>query len=121
MPWIAGQDGPRLDEVCERFGMTRKQLLDDLQIIPLVGLPPYTPDTLIEVTIEGDRVWLRFADVFARPLRLTPEQRGPLVLRELHRERHVGRRAVLLRGDLLGGGDGVGIGVGDGGGGFHDP
>jgi proteasome accessory factor C len=79
VPWIAAHDGPRIDEVCERFGMTRKQLLDDLQIIPLVGLPPYTPDTLIEVTIEGDRVWLRFADVFARPLRLTPEQGLALV------------------------------------------
>jgi proteasome accessory factor C len=79
VPWIASQDGPRIDEVCERFGMTRKQLLDDLQIIPLVGLPPYTPDTLIDVTIEGDRVWLRFADVFARPLRLTPEQGLALV------------------------------------------
>jgi proteasome accessory factor C len=79
VPWIAAHNGPRLDEVYERFGMTRKQLLDDLQIIPLVGLPPYTPDTLIEVTIEGDRVWLRFADVFARPLRLTPEQGLALV------------------------------------------
>ena len=45
----------------------------------LVGVPPYTPDTLIEVTIEGDRVWLRFADVFARPLHLTPEQGLALV------------------------------------------
>ena len=44
-----------------------------------VGVPPYTPDTLIEVTIEGDRVWLRFADVFARPLHLTPEQGLALV------------------------------------------
>jgi len=79
VPWIAAHDGPRLDEVCERFGLTRRQLLDDLQIIPLVGLPPYTPDTLIDVTIEGDRVWLRFADVFARPLRLTPEQGLALV------------------------------------------
>jgi proteasome accessory factor C len=79
VPWIAGHDGPRIAEVCERFGLTRKQLLDDLQVVPLVGLPPYTPDTLIDVTIEGDRVWLRFADVFARPLRLTPEQGLALV------------------------------------------
>ena len=42
-------------------------------------MPPYTPDTLIEVTIEGDRVWLRFADVFAKPLHLTPEQAVALV------------------------------------------
>lgn len=79
LPWIASHDGPRLDEVCRRFGLGRKQLLDDLEIVPLVGLPPYTPDTMIEVTIEGDRVWLRFADVFARPLRLTPEQGLALV------------------------------------------
>ena len=29
VPWIAAHDGPRLDEVCERFGMTRKQLAAD--------------------------------------------------------------------------------------------
>ena len=40
----------------------------------LVGLPPYTPDALIDVVQEGDRVWIHFADVFAAPQRLTPEQ-----------------------------------------------
>jgi proteasome accessory factor C len=79
IPWIAAQDGPTLDEVCARFGIPRRKLEDDLAILTLVGVPPYTPDTLIEVTIEGDRVWLRFADVFARPLHLTPEQGLALV------------------------------------------
>jgi proteasome accessory factor C len=40
----------------------------------LVGLPPYTPDALIDVVQEGDRVWVHFADVFDAPQRLTPEQ-----------------------------------------------
>jgi predicted DNA-binding transcriptional regulator YafY len=79
IPWIAAQDGPTLDEVCARFGIPRRKLEDDLAVLTLVGIPPYTPDTLIEVTIEGDRVWLRFADVFARPLHLTPEQGLALV------------------------------------------
>jgi proteasome accessory factor C len=79
IPWIAAHDGPTLDEVCARFGLSRRKLEDDLAILTLVGVPPYTPDTLIEVTIEGDRVWLRFADVFARPLHLTPEQGLALV------------------------------------------
>src|SRR5215510_10638543 len=79
IPWIAAQDGPTLDEVCARFGIPRRKLEDDLAVLTLVGVPPYTPDTLIEVTIEGDRVWLRFADVFARPLHLTPEQGLALV------------------------------------------
>jgi proteasome accessory factor C len=79
VPWIAAQDGPRVSAVCERFGIGRNQLLDDLNVIQFVGLPPYTPDTLIEVVFEGDRVWVRFADVFSRPLRLTPNQALGLV------------------------------------------
>jgi len=79
VPWIAAHDGPRVDDVCARFGLTRSQLLDDLNVVQLVGLPPYTPDTLIEVVFEGDLVWVRFAEVFARPLRLTPDQALALV------------------------------------------
>jgi proteasome accessory factor C len=79
IPWIAAHDGPTLAEISERFGVSRRKLLDDLEVLMMVGVPPYTPDTLIEVTIEGERVWLRFADVFARPLHLTPEQGLALV------------------------------------------
>lgn len=79
IPWIATHDGPTVAEICERFGVSRRKLLDDLEVLMMVGVPPYTPDTLIEVTMEGDRVWLRFADVFARPLHLTPEQGLALV------------------------------------------
>ena len=79
VPWIAAQDGPRVRDVCERFGIGRNQLLDDLNVIQFVGLPPYTPDMLIDVVFEGDRVWVRFADVFSRPLRLTPNQALGLV------------------------------------------
>src|SRR4029453_14832057 len=68
IPWVAPQDGPTLDEVCARFGIPRRKLEDDLAILTLVGVPPYTPDTLIEVTIEGDRGWLRVAGVFAKAL-----------------------------------------------------
>lgn len=74
VPWIAAQDGPTLEEVCTRFGISRDQLAADLDVMWLVGLPPYTPDALIEVVQEGDRVWIHFADVFAQPQRLTPDQ-----------------------------------------------
>jgi len=74
VPWIAAQDGPTLAEVCERFGLTEKELAADLEVMWLVGLPPYTPDALIDVVQEGDRVWIHFADVFDAPQRLTPDQ-----------------------------------------------
>ena len=74
VPWIAAQDGPTLHEVCERFALTEKELAADLEVMWLVGLPPYTPDALIDVVQEGDRVWIHFADVFDAPQRLTPDQ-----------------------------------------------
>jgi proteasome accessory factor C len=74
IPWVASRDGPRVDEVCARFGCTQAELVDDLELLFLCGLHPYTPDVLIEVDIDDGRVWIRYADYFSRPLRLTPAE-----------------------------------------------
>lgn len=74
VPWVAAHDGPTVDEVCARFGLTPEQLEQDLEQLFLCGLYPFTPDTLIEVDVAEGRVWIRFAEVFARPLRLTPAE-----------------------------------------------
>jgi proteasome accessory factor C len=71
VPWVAARDGPRIDEVCRRFRLTERQLLADLELLFLCGVYPFTPDVLIEVDIADNRVWIRFADYFRRPLRLT--------------------------------------------------
>lgn len=74
VPWIAAQDGPTVAEISDHFGITEEQLAADLDVVWFVGLPPYTPDAMIEVVQEGDRVFLRFDEVFAGPQRLTPDQ-----------------------------------------------
>jgi proteasome accessory factor C len=74
VPWIAAHDGPTVDEITSRFGITGAELAADLEVIWLVGVPPYTPDALVDVVQEGDRVWIHFADVFDAPQRLTPDQ-----------------------------------------------
>ena len=74
VPWVAARDGPELEEVCSRFGCTEAELLGDLELLFLCGLHPYTPDVLIDVDIHDGRVWIRYADYFARPLRLTPAE-----------------------------------------------
>ncbi len=79
LPWVAAQDGPTVAEVCARFDVGRPQLLADLELASMVGLHPYTPDELLEVVIEDDRVWVRLALSFERPLRLTPDQGLALV------------------------------------------
>lgn len=79
VPWIASRDGPTIGEICTRFGLTRSELLADLDVVFMVGLYPFTPDELIDVIVEDDRVFIRLADYFARPLRLTPDQALALV------------------------------------------
>src|SRR6185436_7407385 len=49
VPWVIAHPGVRLAEVAGRFGIPERELERDLEVLPLCGLPPYTPDTLIEV------------------------------------------------------------------------
>lgn len=80
VPWIASHDdGVPIDEVCARFDISPKQLTADLEVVFMVGVHPFTPAELIDVVVEDDRVWVRYADYFARPLRLTPAQGLALV------------------------------------------
>ena len=71
VPWVVERDGPLVTEVCERFSCSESELVEDLRLLFLCGLHPYTPDALIDVDIAEGRVWIRYADYFSRPLRLT--------------------------------------------------
>jgi proteasome accessory factor C len=79
VPWVVAQDGPTVKATCERFGISERDLIADLNLLFMCGVYPYTPDALIEVDIDGGRVWVRFADWFRRPLRLTPPEGLALV------------------------------------------
>lgn len=74
VPWIASQDSPRIDEVCERFEITRAELVADLDVVFVVGLYPYTPESLIEVILDEDHVSIDYTNFFERPLRLSKDE-----------------------------------------------
>ena len=79
VPWVADQDGPTVEEVCARFEIRPSELVDELSLVSLVGLPPYTPDELFDVVVTDDRVFVHLSPSFDRSLRLTPEQALTLV------------------------------------------
>ncbi|HEY3810192.1 MAG TPA: WYL domain-containing protein, partial [Acidimicrobiales bacterium] len=79
VPWVAAHDGPPVAEVCHRFGVGEEELLDDLNLLFLCGVYPFTPDVLIDVDVADGRVWIRMADYFRRPLRLSPQEALALV------------------------------------------
>lgn len=71
IPWIVEQGAPSLGDIAERFSITQDQVLADLDVVLLVGVPPYYPDDYIDVVYESDVVSVRLGDHFRRPLRLT--------------------------------------------------
>lgn len=74
VPWVSAQQGPTVEEVCNRFEMTEAELEKDLQMLFLCGLYPFTPDSLIEADIVDSRVWIRFKEAFVRPPTFTRQE-----------------------------------------------
>lgn len=82
VPYIIRHPGVRVSEVAGLFGLSERDLLQDLNLLFMSGLPPYGPGDLIDVETDDEgRVWIRMADYFSRPLRLTTSEALSLYLR----------------------------------------
>ncbi|MGH8883857.1 MAG: helix-turn-helix transcriptional regulator [Egibacteraceae bacterium] len=99
VPWLLDHPGAELGEVADRFGTTRAQLADDLDVLGYCGVPGYGGGDLVEVSIFGDRVTVRMADFFRRPLRLSLREALTLLLagRALESVHGPGQSAELQR------------------------
>jgi len=80
VPWLVEHPGVALTEVVDRFGISPKELVADLETLSMVGVYPYTPDMLVEATVEDGEVWVRYTEWFDRPLQLTPGEALALVV-----------------------------------------
>ena len=75
IPWVESQNGPYIEEVVGRFNYPRNELLSDLEsVVFFVGIHPFTPDCLIEVSITEEQIWIRYADWFKKPMKLNLEE-----------------------------------------------
>lgn len=74
LPYAIKHPGLPVDELAVKFGIKRKDLLDDLSLVFLCGLPGYGPGDLIDASVEDNRVYIRMADYFSAPFRLTPAE-----------------------------------------------
>lgn len=76
LPWIVEEPGTTVQQVCDRFGMTERDLRADLDLLMYeVGIHPFTPDARVDAYVEDDgRIQIHLGDYFRRPLRLTPDE-----------------------------------------------
>jgi proteasome accessory factor C len=62
------------------FGLSEKQLIDDLQLVWMCGLPGHTPGDLIDVSWDGGEIIIDNADTIGRPLRLGIDEASALLV-----------------------------------------
>ena len=74
VPWVIAHQGASVDEVCRRFGYTERELLEDLNLVFVCGLPGYGPGDLMVAYVENDEVIVDMAEYFSSPFRLTPAE-----------------------------------------------
>ena len=73
-------EGAPLAEVAAYLGCSEDQVLKDIDVALLCGAPPYLPSDYVNAGVEGDRVFISFADHLQRPINLTvPETLGVLL------------------------------------------
>ena len=80
VPWLLERPGAHVDEAAAALGSDRSQVLADLALLDFCGLPGRLGGDLFETELVGDRIVLRLAPAFERPLRPTPAEAMRLVL-----------------------------------------
>jgi proteasome accessory factor C len=99
VPWLLAHQGAPLEQVAAEFGVPQEQLVKDLEIVFVCGLPGHMPDDLIEADWESGKVYLANADAIARPLRLGIDEALALIvgLRALADVPGLGDRDAVVR------------------------
>ncbi len=70
LPWLMEHGEVTVAEMCRRFELSEAELVKDLELAAMCGLPPFV-DEMVDVFIDEGRVYAGVPRLFTRPLRLT--------------------------------------------------
>jgi proteasome accessory factor C len=83
VPYLQGHDGIPVNEVAQDFGVSAKQIRDDLRLLMYTGVGEYAGE-LIDFDLgaleEDGVIYIRDADFMPRPLRLTGSEGVALIV-----------------------------------------
>ncbi|GAB3590936.1 WYL domain-containing protein [Angustibacter peucedani] len=80
VPWLLSHQGVPLADAATEFGVDERQLVKDLELLFVCGLPGHLPDDLIEADWEDGFVYVGNADAISRPLRLGVDEALALIV-----------------------------------------
>ena len=74
VPWLLQHRGVPIEEAASEFGVSREQIVEDLELLFVCGTPGYGHAELIDASWESGHVYLDNADDIAAPMRLTRDE-----------------------------------------------
>lgn len=74
VPYVSRHQGISVDELARTLGTTREQLLKELDLLTMVGRPPFQPDDCIDIYVDEGRVYVALDQRLAQPPRLTASE-----------------------------------------------
>jgi proteasome accessory factor C len=89
LPWLAERGEATLEEMTQRFQLSERELIADLEQVACCGLPPFL-DECIDLFIDDGVAYMGVPRFFTRPLRLTAPEGFALLA--------AGRTALALPG-----------------------
>ena len=72
--WLAEAGEVPIADLSSRFDMSPGEVVRELELAACCGVPPYTPDTLLEIVVSDETVQASLPKELARPRRLTPAE-----------------------------------------------
>ena len=95
VPYVVARHAVGLAETAATFGMTERELIDDLNLLWCVELKAPEPYCPIDLSYEDGEITIRAAESIARPLRLAADEASALLV------------ALRMLAEAGGGGDAV--------------
>ncbi|HEY2562278.1 MAG TPA: WYL domain-containing protein [Acidimicrobiales bacterium] len=74
LTWLAQVGETPIEEAAARFGLEPDALVAELEMAACCGLPPYTPDQLMEIVVTDTTVSAHLGEMLARPRRLSARE-----------------------------------------------
>lgn len=74
LAWLAARRRTPTAELAGRLGLDETELVSLLELAACCGLPPYTPDRLMELIVDDGWVSAELGPYLARPRRLSPAE-----------------------------------------------
>lgn len=74
LPWLMQRESVAVSDMAREFGMSESDLVEDIEMAAMCGIPPYTPLELTEIYIDEGYIMVGVNKRFERRLQLTKSE-----------------------------------------------